>query len=122
MKAFIDEENYTLITIGYNPKLAKEAVDALGLLSWVWADEDYAETALEKRPGLIEITIPVHTAAEVVGNTLQEQIQEDLITMMAAQFEPLADGDPGLAEQIQHVKDLACQIVVDNFNKFKSKE
>jgi hypothetical protein len=50
--------------------------------------------------------------------SVREQIQIELITMMEAQFEPLADGDPWLAEQIQHVQDLACQIVVDNFRKF----
>jgi hypothetical protein len=37
----------------------------------------------------------------------REQIQEDLISLLESQF--------GLVEYLDEVKDLACQIVVDNF-------
>lgn len=39
----------------------------------------------------------------------REQIQEDLISLLESQF--------GLVEYLDEVKDLACQIVVDNFKK-----
>ena len=41
----------------------------------------------------------------------REQIQEDLISLLDSQF--------GLVEYIDEVKDLACQIVVDNFKKLE---
>lgn len=39
----------------------------------------------------------------------REQIQEDLISLLDSQF--------GMVEYVDEVKDLACQIVVDNFKK-----
>jgi len=41
--------------------------------------------------------------------SVREQIQEDLICLLDSQF--------GEVEYVGEVKDLACQIVVDNFNK-----
>lgn len=41
--------------------------------------------------------------------TLREQIQEDLICMLESQL--------GEVEYLQELQDIACQIVVDNFNK-----
>lgn len=38
---------------------------------------------------------------------VREQIQEDLVSMLESQL--------GLIEYLQDVQDLACQIVVDNF-------
>jgi hypothetical protein len=42
----------------------------------------------------------------------REQIQEDLISLLDSQF--------GLVEYVDEVKDLACQIVVDNFKKLET--
>ena len=39
--------------------------------------------------------------------TVREQIQEDLITLLDSQF--------GEVEYLEDVKDLACQIVINNF-------
>ena len=39
--------------------------------------------------------------------TIREQLQEDLITLLDSQF--------GEVDYLDDVKDLACQIVVDNF-------
>jgi hypothetical protein len=39
---------------------------------------------------------------------VREQIQEDLICLLDSQF--------GMVEYVDEVKDMACQIVVDNFN------
>ena len=38
---------------------------------------------------------------------VREQIQEDLICLLDSQF--------GLVEYVDEVKDMACQIIVDNF-------
>ena len=43
----------------------------------------------------------------------REQIQEDLNSMLESQL--------GLIEYLQDVQDLACQIVVDNFEKLLEK-
>ena len=43
----------------------------------------------------------------------REQIQQDLITLLDSQF--------GEVEYLDEVRTLACQIVVDNFDKFFSK-
>jgi hypothetical protein len=40
----------------------------------------------------------------------REQIQQDLITLLDSQF--------GEVEYLDEVRTLACQIVVDNFDKF----
>jgi hypothetical protein len=40
---------------------------------------------------------------------VREQIQEDLICLLDEQF--------GLVEYVDEVKDMACQIIVDNFKK-----
>lgn len=40
---------------------------------------------------------------------IKEQIQEDLIALLDSQF--------GEVEYVEEVKDLACQIVIDNFKK-----
>lgn len=40
---------------------------------------------------------------------LRDQIQEDLICLLDSQF--------GQVEYIDEVKDMACQIVVDNFKR-----
>jgi hypothetical protein len=40
---------------------------------------------------------------------VQEQIQEDLICLLDSQF--------GLVEYVDEVKDMACQIIVDNFKQ-----
>ena len=42
---------------------------------------------------------------------VSEQIQEDLICMLESQF--------GLAEYLDEVKDMACQIVVDNMKELE---
>ena len=39
--------------------------------------------------------------------TVSEQLQEDLIALLDSQF--------GEVEYLEEVKDLACQIVIDNF-------
>ena len=39
----------------------------------------------------------------------REQIQEDLICLLDSQF--------GLVEYVDEVKDMACQIIVDNFDE-----
>jgi hypothetical protein len=38
-KAFIDRKNYQLITIGFDPEMAKEQVQKLGLETWGWISE-----------------------------------------------------------------------------------
>ena len=43
----------------------------------------------------------------------REQIQEDLICLLDEQF--------GLVENVDEVKDMACQVVVDNFKKLLKK-
>jgi hypothetical protein len=40
---------------------------------------------------------------------LREQLQEDLICMLESQL--------GNIEYLEELKDIACQIVVDNFNR-----
>ena len=40
---------------------------------------------------------------------ISEQIQNDLICLLESQF--------GQVEYLEEVKDLACQIVIDNFEK-----
>jgi hypothetical protein len=42
---------------------------------------------------------------------VSEQIQEDLICMLESQF--------GLVEYLDEVKDMACQIVVDNLKELE---
>jgi hypothetical protein len=42
---------------------------------------------------------------------VSEQIQEDLICMLESQF--------GLVEYLDEVKDMACQIVVDNMKELE---
>jgi hypothetical protein len=59
MKAFIDREQSELITIGYNPELARLNVVALGLFGWAWVGDDRAIPA-----GWEEIELPI----EVVPN------------------------------------------------------
>ena len=44
--------------------------------------------------------------------SIREQIQEDLICLLESQF--------GEVEYLNEVQDLACQIVVNNFNKLLS--
>ena len=41
--------------------------------------------------------------------TVREQIQEDLITLLDSQF--------GEVDYLSEVQDLACQIVIENFNQ-----
>jgi hypothetical protein len=41
--------------------------------------------------------------------SVREQIQEDLICLLESQF--------GEVDYLDEVKDLACQIVIDNFKK-----
>jgi hypothetical protein len=41
--------------------------------------------------------------------SVREQIQEDLICLLESQF--------GEVDYLDEVKDLACQIVLDNFNQ-----
>jgi len=41
--------------------------------------------------------------------SVREQLQEDLICLLESQF--------GEVDYLDEVKDLACQIVVDNFNQ-----
>ena len=40
---------------------------------------------------------------------VREQIQEDLICLLDSQF--------GMVEYVDEVKDMACQIIVDNFDQ-----
>ena len=42
-------------------------------------------------------------------NSIRDQIQEDLICLLATQFDD--------EEQMDEVQRIVCQIVVDNFNK-----
>lgn len=52
----------------------------------------------------------INTFANMNNETIleaREQIQEDLISLLESQF--------GLVEYLDEVKDMACQIVVDNF-------
>jgi hypothetical protein len=44
--------------------------------------------------------------------SVREQIQEDLISLLESQF--------GEIDYLSEVKDLACQIVVDNFSQLLS--
>lgn len=44
---------------------------------------------------------------------VREQIQEDLICLLDSQF--------GMVEYVDEVKDMACQIVVDNFDNLLEK-
>lgn len=44
---------------------------------------------------------------------VREQIQEDLICLLDSQF--------GLVEYVDEVKDMACQIVIDNFDNLLEK-
>jgi hypothetical protein len=39
MKAYIDRKNSELITVGFNPELARKHMLALGLESWAWIAE-----------------------------------------------------------------------------------
>jgi hypothetical protein len=39
MKAYIDHKNSELITVGFNPELARKHMIALGLESWAWIAE-----------------------------------------------------------------------------------
>jgi hypothetical protein len=39
MKAYIDRKNSELITVGFNPELARKYMLALGLENWGWIDE-----------------------------------------------------------------------------------
>ena len=43
--------------------------------------------------------------------SVRDQIQEDLICLLATQFDD--------EEQMDEVQRIACQIVVDNFNKLR---
>ena len=45
--------------------------------------------------------------------TVREQIQEDLITLLDSQFGDFPEWYT--PEYTENVKDLACQIVIDNF-------
>lgn len=45
---------------------------------------------------------------------VREQIQEDLICLLDSQF--------GLVEYVDEVKDMACQIIVDNFQNLINKQ
>jgi hypothetical protein len=44
---------------------------------------------------------------------VREQIQEDLICLLDSQF--------GMVEYVDEVKDMACQIIVDNFDNLLEK-
>ena len=44
---------------------------------------------------------------------IREQIQEDLICLLDSQF--------GMVEYVDEVKDMACQIIIDNFNNLTEK-
>lgn len=44
---------------------------------------------------------------------VREQIQEDLICLLDSQF--------GMVEYVDEVKDMACQIVIDNFDNLLEK-
>lgn len=58
----------------------------------------------------------INTSANMNKQTIlevREQIQEDLNSMLESQL--------GLIEYLQDVQDLACQIVVDNFEKLLEK-
>ena len=39
MKAYIDRKNSELITVGFNPELARKHMLALGLENWSWIAE-----------------------------------------------------------------------------------
>lgn len=44
---------------------------------------------------------------------VREQIQEDLICLLDSQF--------GMIEYVDEVKDMACQIIIDNFDNLLEK-
>lgn len=44
---------------------------------------------------------------------IREQIQEDLICLLDSQF--------GMVEYVDEVKDMACQIIIDNFDNLTEK-
>lgn len=44
---------------------------------------------------------------------VREQIQEDLICMLDSQI--------GMIEYVDEVKDMACQIIIDNFDNLTEK-
>jgi hypothetical protein len=44
---------------------------------------------------------------------MREQIQEDLICLLDSQF--------GMVEYVDEVKDMACQIIIDNFDNLTEK-
>jgi len=44
---------------------------------------------------------------------VKEQIQEDLICLLDSQF--------GMVEYVDEVKDMACQIIIDNFDNLLEK-
>ena len=44
---------------------------------------------------------------------VREQIQEDLICLLDSQF--------GMVEYVDEVKDMACQIIIDNFDNLLRK-
>ena len=44
---------------------------------------------------------------------VREQIQEDLICLLDSQF--------GMVEYVDEVKDMACQIIIDNFDNLTEK-
>jgi hypothetical protein len=44
---------------------------------------------------------------------VREQIQEDLICLLDSQF--------GMVEYVDEVKDMACQIIIDNFDNLLEK-
>ena len=44
---------------------------------------------------------------------MREQIKEDLICLLDSQF--------GMVEYVDEVKDMACQIIIDNFDNLTEK-
>jgi len=44
---------------------------------------------------------------------VREQIQEDIICLLDSQF--------GMVEYVDEVKDMACQIIIDNFDNLTEK-
>jgi hypothetical protein len=55
MKAYIDRKNSELITVGFNPELARKYMLALGLENWGWIDELDDNTLCHRFPESWEI-------------------------------------------------------------------
>ena len=68
--------------------------------------------SLRKYPLTFNFSPPLLIMSEIDILSVREQIQEDLICLLATQFD-----DEGQMDEVQRI---ACQIVVDNFSQLLS--